>query len=276
MSGKIITISTNKGGAGKTTITSNLACDFAVRNPDKNICLIDLDGQCGISVMFGQDPKNYTNNSILSFINGQKELKDVATNEIINYKEGTLKNLYIVPAEIALQEFDVQVTKNSILRNHLLETINFLKTKFDYVFIDTQPAISTLNKIVYSLADLIISPFELEMQNVEGFMRVIDEFRDNNIKNNPFITLLPVKVKERVNLDIRLLDYVKNTLVAHESKWNNKIKLLNTRIPFSTQYKSAVARDHLPLILSKSKAKAVETQKELIRSISDEIIQLLK
>lgn len=53
----IITISTNKSGTGKTTIATNLADCIAQLKPEKTVLLIDLDGQCEVSVAFGKNSK---------------------------------------------------------------------------------------------------------------------------------------------------------------------------------------------------------------------------
>lgn len=278
--GKIITVSTNKGGAGKTTIVTNLACDFAIRNPNKNICLVDLDGQCGVSIILGRGPTKYINNSILSFIKQEKnKLSDVAFKNIKdNSTNLILENLYFIPAEPNLQSFDDLLNKQNNLSKNLETTIKFLKNKFDYVFIDTQPTLSILNRLLYSLSDFIICPFEPEMQNIQGFRNIINEIKHGNYINNPFIYMLPIKVKEKTLIDRGLLDLVYESidLENNNSKKQKNLFVSEIKIPYSTQYKSVVAKEKIPLICSKAKSKAVETQKELIRNISDEIVRLLK
>ncbi|MDE5599468.1 MAG: ParA family protein [Ureaplasma sp.] len=275
MSGKIITISTNKGGAGKTTIVTNLACDFAIRNPKKNVCLIDLDGQCGVSIILGKGPTKYIGNSILSFIKrDKKELEEVAFKDVKDNSTGELiENLYFIPAEPELQSFDDLLNKQINLSKNLETTLKFLKEQFDYVFIDTQPTLSILNRLLYSISDFIVCPFEPEMQNIQGFRNIINEIKHGNYTNNPFIYMLPIKVKEKTLIDRGLLDLVYESIYLEKNK---KLFVSEIKIPYSTQYKAIVAKEKIPLICSKAKSKAIETQKELIRSISDEIIELLK
>lgn len=49
---KLITLTTNKGGSGKTTIATNLAIALALKN--KKTILVDLDGLCSVNFEFGQ------------------------------------------------------------------------------------------------------------------------------------------------------------------------------------------------------------------------------
>lgn len=266
----IISVSTHKGGAGKTTIATNLAACIAQLEPNKTVLLIDLDGQCGVSITFGKSPKKYTDKSILSVINQSLKLNDVVNN--INKQQ--VDNLTIIYSEPSLRAFDHIINENIKIQDNLTKVLQFLNSKFDYVIIDTPPAFSTINVLTFLESDMIISPFEPERQNIEGSLAVINELKKPHYKNNPFIYLLPIKVKERTLIDKTLLEYM-DDVINIEFKDNPKIIMSEYRIPNSTQYKSVVAKEKVPLILSNAKTKAIDLQKILILEITKEILSLI-
>ncbi len=121
-------------------------------------------------------------------------------NEVLDANRNPIDNLSIIYSEFSLRTFDHIINENIDIQNNLSKVLKFLKTKFDYVVIDTLYAFSTINVLTFLESDLIISPFESEKQNVEESLAVINELKRHECKNNPVIYLLPIKVKERVTL----------------------------------------------------------------------------
>lgn len=264
----LISISTHKGGAGKTTIATNIACALAKMNKSKTVCLVDLDGQCGVNIIFGKSPNKYIDNSILSIINNQKQLKEVIFNDLDKSIE--MSNLYIIHSEPNLRGFDHIINNNFEIKDNLTKTLKFLKNNFDYVIVDTPPAFSTINILTFMVSDMIVSPFEPERQNIEGSLAVIKELKKPQYENNPLILLLPIKVKENTIIDKMLLQYMED-IISLENNENDHVFISTYKIPNSTQYKTTSAREKLPLIISNNKSKAVKTQIELINAITVEI-----
>ena len=192
----LIGVSTHKGGSGKTTIATNLATSIAQLFPNKSILLLDLDGQCGVSVSFGKSPKKYIDQSILSIINQTKQISEVIDNEVKNDKGEIISNLSIIYSEPNLRAFDHLINENMKIKDNLLKILEHLKNTFDYVIVDTPPAFSTINLCVFLKSDLVVSPFEAERQNIEGSLAVINELKKERYSNKPIIYLLPNRVKD--------------------------------------------------------------------------------
>lgn len=268
--GTLINISTHKGGAGKTTIATNLATALAVKYPKKSICLVDLDGQCGVSITFGKSPNKYIDKSVLSIINKKSKIESALFNNIAVQNDKVLENLYVIFSEPNLRGFDHIINNDISIKNNLIKLIEYLKNKFDFVILDTPPAFSTINIIAFMNSDIIISPFEPERQNIEGSFAVIKELEKESYKNLPLIYLLPIKVKERTIIDASLLQYVEDKINI-DFKDKDNIVLSEIRISNSTQFKSTNAKEKQPLYLSKSKAKAVANQKEKIDLIINDL-----
>lgn len=272
--GKIITISTHKGGAGKTTIASNLAAQLSLNN--KDVCLVDLDGQCGLSIVFGKSPKKHIGKSILSIIDKTSKLVSAIDDEInIKVKEAlndSKGKLSIIYSEPNLKGYDHLLNQNKKLNEYLKKTLEYLKEQFDYVVIDTPPAMSSINLLSFTVTDLVIMPYEPERQNIEGAFSVIEEL-ENKIYSPKIIKyLLPIKVKERTIIDRELLEYVESK-IALDKKAN--VIVSEYKIPNTTQYKSIQAKEQVPLVFGKGKSKVLLNHKELIKNITDNIISLL-
>ena len=122
----VYSITSGKGGVGKTAVVSNLA--YALASQGKRVLILDADlGLANIDVVFGITPAHNLNH----FFSGEKELHDILV-------EGPL-GIKILPAGSGIQHF----TK---LENHqkirLLDGLDTMNNHFDYVLIDTEAGIS--------------------------------------------------------------------------------------------------------------------------------------
>lgn len=266
----IITISTHKGGSGKTTIATNLASSIAELHKDKSVLLIDLDGQCGVSISFGHSPKKFINQSILSIIKSDKQLQEVIDNNISNSKNESIDNLSIIYSEPNLRAFDHIINEKPKLKDNLIKLIQYLDKQFDFIIIDTPPTFSSINYITFLESKIIVAPFEAERQNIEGVLNVINEVKKDKYLNKPFVYLLPNKIKDWTSIDKKLIDYIDEVVPKND----NQIIMSSFKIPESTQYKTISAIEKVPLILSQTKNKSINMQKSLMIEISNEILSL--
>ena len=267
----IITISTHKGGSGKTTLATNIASTIAELNKDKSILLIDFDGQCGISISFGHSPKKFINESILSIIKGEKQLQEVIEHNIRNSNDESIDNLSIIYSEPNMRAFDHIINNDPKIKDNLIKLIKYLNSQFDFIIIDTPPAFSSINYITFLESKIIVAPFEAERQNIEGILNVINEIKKEKYSNKPFIYLLPNKIKDWTSIDKKLISYIDEIVPKNDSQ----IVMSSYKIPDSMQYKTISAIEKVPLVLSKTKNKSINLQKSLMIEISNEILSLV-
>ena len=163
---KIISITNQKGGVGKTTTTINLGT--ALSKLDQEVLIIDLDPQGNASTGLGIEVED----------------RDVSTYELLVenlpldqvIKETEIQSLDIIPATVDLSSADIELLSNE-KRSHLLyEALRKKqenKHKYDYILIDCPPSLNllTVNAMVASHSVLI--PLQSEFFALEGLSQLL-------------------------------------------------------------------------------------------------------
>ncbi len=122
----VYSITSGKGGVGKTAVVSNLA--YALAYQGKRVLILDADlGLANIDVVFGLTPAYNLNH----FFSGEEELHNILI-------EGPL-GIKILPAGSGIQNY---TRLESRQKRRLLEGLDSMNTHFDYVLIDTEAGIS--------------------------------------------------------------------------------------------------------------------------------------
>ncbi|WP_338983453.1 AAA family ATPase [Spiroplasma endosymbiont of Othius punctulatus] len=162
--GKIIAITNQKGGVGKTTTSINLACGLALEG--KKVLLMDVDSQYNASSGVGYKISNATKSVYHMFIENLK-YEDVI-------KVDVKKNLDLIPSTSNLSTLDfVLGEKKEQYKNVLKEDITKLKSDYDFVIIDCPPSLGIINICVLEIADSVIIPIQAEHYALHGVVQLL-------------------------------------------------------------------------------------------------------
>ncbi len=156
---KVIAITNQKGGVGKTTTAINLGASLAVFG--KRILIIDIDPQANATSGLNAEREMCIYHALI----GKKSLKSLIT-------PTEMDNLFIIPSNISLIGAEIELrnldNKEKILKN-LLKDLN----GFDYVLIDCPPSLGflTINALVASNSVLV--PVQCEYFAMEGLAQLL-------------------------------------------------------------------------------------------------------
>ena len=157
MNGKVITITSGKGGVGKTTITANLGVSLA-ENGSKVVCIDGDIGLRNLDVVMGLE--NRIVYDLIDVIEGRCRLKQAMI------RDKRLPDLFLIPAA---QTID----KSSVSPKDMVRLTNELKRDFDWIIIDSPAGIERGFKNAVAPADIVCVVTNPEVSAVRDADRII-------------------------------------------------------------------------------------------------------
>lgn len=248
--GKIIAITNQKGGVGKTTTSVNLSACIAAAG--KKVLLIDMDPQGNATSGLGIDKDNLDASIYDVLIN------NMAINEVL--QPTAIKKLKIAPAAIELAGAEIELVSLEKREHILKKALKAVKKEYDFIFIDCPPSLGllTLNSMVAS--DSVLIPIQSEFYALEGvsmLVHTIDLVRDSLNKNLTIEGILLTMFDGRTNLSIQVADEVKKFF---------KTKVYKTMIPRNVRLSEAPSFGE-PIIIYDPKSKGAEVYMKLAKEV---------
>ena len=200
--GKVIAVTNQKGGVGKTTTAVNLAA--ALGSMNKKVLLVDADPQGNATSGLGVEKKNLSASIYHLLIEGQKAGEVTLPTKF--------QNVSIIPAGIDLAAAEIELVsleeRTFRLRNALLP----IKAEYDYVLIDCPPSLGLVTLNALSACDTILIPIQCEYYALEGLSQLMATVRQVKRLYNPRIDVegvLLTMYDGRLNLTLQVVDEVK-------------------------------------------------------------------
>lgn len=221
--GRIISISNQKGGVGKTTTTINLASFIAEKG--RRVLIIDIDPQANAGYGLGINVEEL-GSTVYEVLIGSIDIRDAIFKTAI-------ENLFIVPSNIHLSGAQVDLldmeNKEFILRN----AIKAIKNEYDYIFIDCPPSLGilTLNSLV--AADTVLIPLQCEYYALEGLsqlLKIIAMVQEKLNRNLRIEGVLLTMYDSRTNLSQQVVNDIRDYF---------KDKVFSTIIPRNVKLSEA-------------------------------------
>ena len=166
---EVITIANQKGGVGKTTTAVNLSAALAIAG--KKVLLIDADPQSNATTSLGFHRDSYEYN-LYHVMLGTKELNEI----ILDVKD--IENLSVAPSNIGLVGIEKEFYKNTKDRELVLKRkLDVIKNNYDYVIIDSPPALGPLTINTLSTATSVLIPIQCEFFALEGLAQLLNTIK---------------------------------------------------------------------------------------------------
>lgn len=212
---RIIAITNQKGGVGKTTTAVNLAAGLA--HLAQRVLLVDLDPQGNATMGSGID-KRGLGRTVYHVLLGQASGSDVI-------QRSSPGGYDLLPANRDLAGAEVEMVGIAQRETRLKDELRALHARYDYVLIDCPPALNMLTVNALAAADAVLIPMQCEYFALEGLTDLVNTIKKVKAGINPRIEIEGL---------LRVMFDPRNTLaqqVSDQLKGHFGAKVFDTVIP---------------------------------------------
>lgn len=180
---KIISISNQKGGVGKTTTAINLST--AIATFGKKVLMIDADPQANATSGVGLEASIDGQSTYELFISDREVIDCIKKTQVENLHIVT-SNINLVAAEVELVELQ---SRESILKKKIYSFLSNSASDYDYIVIDCPPSLGLITVNALTAAHSLLIPVQCEYYALEGLSQLLNTIK--NVKNifNPMLNI---------------------------------------------------------------------------------------
>ena len=253
---KIVAVTNQKGGVGKTTTAINLAASLALAG--RRVLLVDLDPQANLTSGVGLRDKPAQAGTIYDILTAP---------EAVPHPEGFLlptdvQGLMVIRADRNLTGAEIELVTLPERESRLRHFLTRLRDRFDYIFVDCPPSLGLLTLNALVAADAVMIPLHCEYFALEGLADLVSTVRRVRASLNPGLDIegvLLTMYDERTNLGQQ---------VTREVREFFKEKVFETVIPRNVRLGEAPSHG-LPVVLYDVKSRGAAAYVALARELQD-------
>lgn len=194
---KIIALSNQKGGVGKSVTAASLGIGLARQG--KKVLLIDSDPQASLTISLGYPKPDELPITLANIMAGIIQDNPLPVTEgIIHHGEG----VDLMPASIELSGVEISLVNAMSRETILRQYVQSVKLSYDYVLLDTSPSLGMLTINALAAADSVLIPVQAEYLPAKGLELLLKTIARVCRQINPYLEIsgiLPTMVDERTN-----------------------------------------------------------------------------
>jgi len=248
--GKIIAVTNQKGGVGKTTTTVNLSACIAAEG--KRVLVVDVDPQGNATSGFGVEVARNAITVYEVLIDGRDAEKALTRTQV--------KGLSLMPVDIRLAGAELELVDLERREYKLKQSLASVRDRFDYVFVDCPPSLGLLTLNALVAADSVLVPIQCEYYALEGVTALMNTIQLVKQRLNQALDVEGVvltMLDARTNLGLQVVDEVKRHF---------KGKVFTSIIPRNVRLGEAPSHG-LPIHLYDARSVGAEAYYDLAREL---------
>jgi chromosome partitioning protein len=251
---KIVAVTNQKGGVGKTTTAINLAASVALA--DRQVLLVDLDPQANLTSGVGLRDRPPEAGTIYEILTAPNTLDNSERFLLATQIPG----LKVIPADRNLTGAEIELVTLPNRESRLRHFLDGLRDRFDYIFVDCPPSLGLLTLNALVAADAVMIPLHCEYFALEGLADLVSTVRRVRASLNPGLDIegvLLTMYDERTNLGQQ---------VTREVREFFKEKVFETVIPRNVRLGEAPSHG-LPVVLYDVKSRGAAAYAALAQEL---------